>query len=96
MEPGGAEATVSVRNEGPTIHPSDRERIFERFYRANPTRQGPSGSGLGLSIVKRIVEAHAGRVWVESQAGMTAFFLALPLAPPEAVAAVHMPDPEAE
>jgi two-component system, OmpR family, sensor histidine kinase KdpD len=96
VEPVGAEATVSVRNEGPTIHPSDRERIFERFYRANPTRQGPSGSGLGLSIVKRIVEAHAGRVWVESQAGMTAFFLALPLAPPEAVAAVHLPDSEAE
>jgi two-component system sensor histidine kinase KdpD len=91
---GDAEATVSVRNEGPTIHPSDRERIFERFYRANPARQGPSGSGLGLAIVKRIVEAHAGRVWVESQAGMTAFFLALPLAPPEAVAAVQLPDSE--
>ena len=94
VEPGGAETTISVRNEGPTIHPSDRERIFERFYRANPARQGPTGSGLGLSIVKRIVEAHAGRVWVESQSGMTAFFLALPLAPPEAVAAVHLPDAE--
>jgi two-component system sensor histidine kinase KdpD len=93
---GGVEATVSVRNEGPAIHPSDRERIFERFYRANAARQGPSGSGLGLSIVKRIVEAHAGRVWVESQSGRTAFFLALPLASPEAVAAVHLPDAEAE
>jgi two-component system sensor histidine kinase KdpD len=88
----GVEATVSVRNEGSTIQPSDRERIFERFYRANSSRQGPSGSGLGLSIVKRIVEAHAGRVWVESQSGRTAFFLALPLAPQEAVAAVHLPD----
>jgi two-component system sensor histidine kinase KdpD len=88
---GGVEATVSVRNEGPTIQPSDRERIFERFYRANAARQGPSGSGLGLSIVKRIVEAHAGRVWVESQSGLTAFFLALPLASPEAVAAVDSP-----
>jgi two-component system, OmpR family, sensor histidine kinase KdpD len=96
VEPGGAEATLSVRNAGPTVHPSDRERIFERFYRANSTRQGPSGSGLGLSIVKRIVEAHDGRVWVESQAGMTTFFLALPLAPPEAVAAVHLPDSESE
>jgi two-component system, OmpR family, sensor histidine kinase KdpD len=93
---GGVEATVSVRNEGPAIQPSDRERIFERFYRANAARQGPSGSGLGLSIVKRIVEAHAGRVWVESQSGLTAFFLALPLAPPEAVAAVRWPDAEAE
>jgi two-component system, OmpR family, sensor histidine kinase KdpD len=93
---GGGEATLSVRNEGPTINPSDRERIFERFYRANVARQGPSGSGLGLSIVKRIVEAHAGRVWVESQSGRTAFFLALPLAPPQAVAAIDLPDVEAE
>lgn len=96
LEPGGAEATLSVRNEGPTIQPADRERIFERFYRANPTHEGPSGSGLGLSIVKRIVEAHEGRVWVESQSGMTSFFLALPLAPAEAVAAVSLPDSESE
>jgi two-component system sensor histidine kinase KdpD len=81
VEPGGEEATVSVRNEGPSIQPSDRERIFERFYRVNPPDTGPSGSGLGLSIVRRIVEAHEGRVWFESQAGMTVFFLALPLAP---------------
>jgi two-component system sensor histidine kinase KdpD len=88
VEPGGVEATISVRNEGPSIQPSDRDRIFERFYRANPTREGPSGSGLGLSIVRRIAEVHGGRVWLESQAGMTIFFLALPLAPREDVAAV--------
>jgi two-component system, OmpR family, sensor histidine kinase KdpD len=83
VEPGGEEATISVRNEGSSIQPSDRERIFERFYRANPPEEGPSGSGLGLSIVRRIVDAHEGRVWFESQAGMTIFFLALPLAPRE-------------
>jgi two-component system sensor histidine kinase KdpD len=80
VEPGSEDSTISVRNQGPTIQPSDRERIFERFYRANPLQEGPSGSGLGLSIVRRIAEAHEGRVWFESQAGMTVFFLALPLA----------------
>jgi two-component system sensor histidine kinase KdpD len=83
MQSGSQEATISVRNEGPSIQASDRERIFERFYRATPAHDGPSGSGLGLSIVRRIVEAHEGRVWFESQAGVTLFFLALPLAPGE-------------
>jgi two-component system, OmpR family, sensor histidine kinase KdpD len=88
VEAGVGDSTISVRNQGPAIQASDRERIFERFYRANPLQEGPSGSGLGLSIVRRIVEAHEGRVWFESQAGMTVFFLALPLARAEhAVAA---------
>jgi two-component system, OmpR family, sensor histidine kinase KdpD len=81
VQAGRQETTISVQNEGPSIQASDRERIFERFYRARPAQEGPSGSGLGLSIVRRIVEAHAGRVWFESQAGVTMFFLALPLAP---------------
>jgi two-component system, OmpR family, sensor histidine kinase KdpD len=76
------EAIVSVRNQGPVIEPADRERIFERFYRAAGTENGPAGTGLGLSIVKRIADAHHGRVWVESEAAKgTAFFLALPMAP---------------
>jgi two-component system sensor histidine kinase KdpD len=81
VEGTGVEATISVRNQGAAIPPSDRERIFERFYRANATGHGPAGTGLGLSIVKRIVEAHRGRVWVESDAAQgTAFHVALPLA----------------
>jgi len=79
---GDANAIISVRNEGPEIAASDRRRIFEQFYRANPSGQGPPGSGLGLSIVRRIVEAHEGSVWVESQAGTNVFSIALPLAPP--------------
>ena len=76
-----AEATLSVRNQGVAIQPSDRERIFERFYRAHASEHGPAGTGLGLSIVKRIVESHHGRVWVESDAARgTAFSIALPLA----------------
>lgn len=81
VELDSAQAKISVRNEGPMIPASDRERIFEQFYRANPNGPGPSGSGLGLSITRRIVEAHEGRVWVESSAGFNIFSIALPLAP---------------
>lgn len=91
VEVAGAEALISVRNVGPMIPPSDRERIFEQFYRANSTGQGPPGSGLGLSIVRRIMEAHEGRVWVESGAGVTVFSMALPLAPSDAAAALRSP-----
>jgi two-component system, OmpR family, sensor histidine kinase KdpD len=91
VEVAGAEALISVRNVGPMIPASDRERIFEQFYRANSSGEGPPGSGLGLSIVRRIMEAHEGRVWVESGAGVTVFSMALPLAPREAVAALRSP-----
>jgi two-component system sensor histidine kinase KdpD len=74
---------VSICSHGTLIPPSDRERIFERFYRVHATEDGPAGTGLGLSIVKRIAEAHQGRVWVESEpARGTRFFLALPVARP--------------
>src|SRR5262245_34492732 len=76
------DVTVTVRNQGVVIAPADRERIFERFYRATGMTQGPAGTGLGLAIVKRIVDAHHGRVWVESDAGAsTIFSIALPRAP---------------
>jgi len=76
-----AEAGITVRNQGVPIQPSDRERIFERFYRAHAGGHGPAGTGLGLSIVKRIVESRHGRVWVESDAARgTAFSIVLPLA----------------
>jgi len=75
-------ATVSVRSHGVVIPPSERERIFERFYRSLPSEDGPPGTGLGLSVVKRIAEAHHGRVWVESEPVRgTVFYLALPRAP---------------
>jgi two-component system sensor histidine kinase KdpD len=73
------EIIVEIRNQGHTIAPADRERIFERFYRGPETRFGPSGTGLGLAIVKRIVDAHRGRVWVESgDCDGTVFSIALP------------------
>jgi two-component system, OmpR family, sensor histidine kinase KdpD len=75
------EATLTIHSSGTTIQPADRERIFDRFYRAEHSEHGPTGTGLGLSIAKRIVEAHHGRVWVESDAERgTAFSIGLPLA----------------
>ena len=70
---------AEIRNRGPVIAPADRDRIFDRFYRASQTRFGAPGTGLGLSIVRKIADAHRGRVWVESsEDGTTVFFLAMP------------------
>jgi two-component system sensor histidine kinase KdpD len=73
------EITIAIRNDGPPVRPADRERIFERFYRAEESRHRASGTGLGLSIAKKAAEAHGGRTWVVSEepAGTT-FFFALP------------------
>jgi two-component system sensor histidine kinase KdpD len=61
---------MGVEDEGPGI-PSDlRERVFDKFFRA--TRDGdvtthkPTGTGMGLAIAKGIIEAHEGRIWIES------------------------------
>lgn len=62
------EVVVSVRDTGQGIPEEARERIFDRFWRADKARS-TGGSGLGLSIVKRIVEAHDGRIGVESVVG---------------------------
>lgn len=80
---------VYVRDEGIGIPPADQEQIFDRFYRVDNrlTRQTP-GTGLGLYLVKAVVEAHGGRVWVESTAGRgSTFWIELPAgtAPDEAV-----------
>jgi len=79
-EKRAGEIIVSVHNQGSFIPPLDRERIFERFYRADEARQRAPGTGLGLSIAKRTAEAHGGRVWVVSEADEgTTFFFAFPL-----------------
>jgi two-component system, OmpR family, sensor histidine kinase KdpD len=73
------EVVMSVQNEGSFIPPEERLRIFQRFYRSPGSQHKASGTGIGLSVTKRIAEAHRGRVWVESdpEAGTTLFF-ALP------------------
>jgi two-component system OmpR family sensor kinase len=68
---------VSVADDGPGMDPADQKRIFERFYRADSSRTRSvktEGSGLGLSIVKAIMDAHSGDVRVESVLGKGATF----------------------
>jgi len=61
---------VTIEDSGIGISPSDLPYIFDKFYRVqNKETQGIAGSGLGLSIVKSIIEKHQGRIWVRSQAG---------------------------
>jgi signal transduction histidine kinase len=59
-------ASVTVTDDGPGVAEADRDRIFERFFRADRSRtRGVAGSGLGLSIALEIVEAHGGRIHFE-------------------------------
>jgi two-component system, OmpR family, sensor histidine kinase KdpD len=79
IQASGTEVLFSVTNEGSYIAPAERRRIFERFYRSPEVQYKASGTGIGLSVTQKIMEAHAGRVWVESRLGAgTTFFLALP------------------
>jgi two-component system, OmpR family, sensor kinase len=76
-------AVVEVADEGPGMSPDVLERVFERFYRADPTRSRASGGvGLGLAIVAAVAEAHGGSVDARSEAGRgTTFRIVLPLSP---------------
>jgi heavy metal sensor kinase len=73
-------AIFRIANTGPEIPPEHENRIFERFYRADPSRSSDTvGSGLGLSICRELVLAHGGDIWLERvQPGWTAFALTLP------------------
>ena len=74
---------LSVSDSGPGIPPAEHEKIFERFYRlGSELRRETPGVGIGLSIVKHIVEAHGGKVRVDSDVGRgSRFTLELPLSP---------------
>ena len=74
--PGVSETTIAVSDKGPGLSKADQDRIFERFYRADPSRVRNSGegSGLGLSIVDAVMKAHGGYVSVKSELGKGATF----------------------
>jgi signal transduction histidine kinase len=75
------EIIVMVRDTGVGIAPEDQERVFESFQQAeHGVRLGRSGTGLGLPIAKHFVEAHGGRMWLESELGKgSTFYVALPV-----------------
>ena len=75
-------AEITVTDSGAGISPENQERIFERFYRADPSRSRETGgTGLGLSIVKHVAKTHRGEIKLFSQVGVgSTFTLRVPLA----------------
>jgi two-component system, OmpR family, sensor histidine kinase KdpD len=78
---GDRNVTVEVADHGPGLPPGKEERVFDKFYRADPV--GARGAGLGLAIVRGVVEAHGGRIWAQNlPGGGVAFLFTLPLGDP--------------
>lgn len=81
---------IGVSDEGPGIPQEEQDRVFEKFYRGSSVRASRSGSGLGLAFCKLAVEAHGGKIWVESPSDKAStakmgpgstFVIALPILP---------------
>ncbi|MHB1416804.1 MAG: sensor histidine kinase, partial [Chloroflexota bacterium] len=80
VQPSDGEAMVSVIDEGPGISSEELPHLFQRYRRAAAGNKA-GGLGLGLYIARLIVEAHGGRIWVESEVGKgSTFSFTLPLA----------------
>ena len=78
-ERAGNEVLFSVHSVGSVIPIAERERIFDRYYRSSNSSARAAGTGIGLSIAKRVALAHQGSVWVSSDESMgTTFFAAIP------------------
>ena len=72
---------IEVADEGPGIPPDQRARVFERFTRGGRAAAHSGGTGLGLAIARRLVQAHGGKIWIESEPGMgSKFSFLLPVA----------------
>lgn len=80
----GGDVVIAVSDQGPGLTPEQRERVFERFYRVDPSRaRALGGSGIGLAIARALTEAMGGRIWADSEGpgkGST-FSIALPRMP---------------
>lgn len=77
---------VTVEDEGMGMSPEETERVFEKFYRVDASSTGKPGLGLGLSLVRNIIEAHGGEIRVESAPGQgTRIVFSLPLVEPETI-----------
>jgi len=87
VAPGESGALFWVADTGRGMTPEEVGRVFDRFWQAS-ARSGRLGAGLGLPITKGIVEAHGGRIWVESAPGQgSTFFFSIPYAAPRTMAA---------
>ena len=75
-ETSDEETIITVSDDGPGLSKEDQDRIFERFFRADPSRKRSSGegSGLGLAIVDAVMKAHGGSVTAASEVGKGAAF----------------------
>ncbi len=84
-------AEISIRDNGPGISPEDLTRVFERFYRADQSRNSrKGGTGLGLAISKKIIEDHGGTIRAESEPGVhTTIIFTLPLYKEEQIDAIE-------
>jgi len=75
------EIVTAVSDRGPGIPPEELRRLFQRYARTSVGEARRDGLGLGLYITRKLVEAHGGRIWVESQVGVgSTFFFSLPVA----------------
>ena len=81
----GDEVHVAVVDRGPGIYSGDVARLFDRFWQLDgSSTRSHGGTGLGLYICRRLVEAHGGRIWCESRLGVgSSFTFVLPRYPPE-------------